>query len=215
MEPCKLGAKTKVKPSSAIGAVLCGGASSRFGSDKAIYEHEGTPLAKISLNALREAGAAEVLSVGGDAAALAGMGFKAVPDDYPGEGPLGGLICALRHAVRLAANLAANPSDIDADGICLVLSCDLPRASAVTVKEVAEALASRPKTDVVLPAGKGGIPQYLHGAWRLRCRSELEAAFAQGGRSIRDGLGVLAKDSVHLCHVSDMSSLLDMDEMPK
>ena len=209
MESCELVAKTKVKPSSAIGAVLCGGASSRFGSDKAIYEHEGTPLAKIALNALREAGAAEVLSVGGDAAALAGMGFKAVPDDYPGEGPLGGLICAMRHATELAANrLAANPSDntsdTAADGICLVLSCDLPRASAVTVKEVAEALASRPKTDAVLPAGKGDIPQYLHGAWRLRCRSKLEAAFAQGGRSIRDGLGMLAKDSVHLCHVSDM-----------
>ena len=204
MEPREFGPKAQVSPS--VGAVLCGGASRRFGSDKATYEHEGTPLAKIALNALREAGAAEVLSIGGDAAALADMGFRSVPDDHPGEGPLGGLICALRHAARLAGS---------EDGICLVLSCDLPQASAVSLKEIAEALASRPNADAVLPIGEGGIPQYLHGAWRLRCLRNMEAAFAEGGRSIKDGLKMLAEDSVHLCSVSEMSSLADMDEMPK
>lgn len=211
MEPLKLGAKAQVKPNSREGhtgetgitaAVLCGGASSRFGRDKATYKHRGISLAEIALNALQEAGVSEVLSVGGDAAALSGMGFHAVPDDYPGEGPLGGVISALRHASGLA-------------GICIVLSCDLPWASAATVQEVVEALASHPNANVVFPIGEKGIPQYLHGAWRLCCLSQLEAAFAQGGRSIRDSFAMLAEDSVHLCHVSDKSSLLDLDEMPK
>ena len=215
------------------GAVLCGGQSRRFGRDKATYVHNGTPLAKISLLALREAGASEVFSIGGDADALADMGFRAVPDEHPGEGPLGGIICALRQAalgqaaLRQAAN-ADDPSSEDRGGkardrrdqdgsdedICAVLACDLPWASASTVSEVVAELASAPNLNAVLPIGEDRIPQYLHGAWRLRCLPSLQAAFARGGRSVTDGLAMLAEGSVRLCGVSDIESLKDMDEMP-
>ena len=185
------------------GAVLCGGQSRRFGRDKATYEHNGTPLAKISLLALREAGASVVFSIGGDVGALGDMGFRAVPDDYPGEGPLGGIICALRQV-----------QDGGTEDICVVLACDLPWASADTVSEVVSELASVPNLNAVLPIGEDDIPQYLHGAWRLRCLPSLEAAFARGGRSVNDGLAMLAEASVRLFQVSDIKSLKDMDEMP-
>ena len=244
METRELGSEAQVMPERPAmparfaGAVLCGGRSRRFGRDKATYEHNGTPLAKISLLALREAGASVVFSIGGDVDALGDMGFKAVPDDYPGEGPLGGIICALRYAalgqaalghdaVRRAAN-ADDPSGEDQVGkaqdgrfqdgsgedICVVLACDLPWASADTVSEVVSELASDPNLNAVLPIGEDDIPQYLHGAWRLRCLPSLEAAFARGGRSVNDGLAMLAEGSVRLCQVSDMKSLKDMDEMP-
>ena len=220
------------------GAVLCGGQSRRFGRDKATYAFNGTPLAKISLLALREAGASEVFSIGGDADALGDMGFRAVPDDHPGKGPLGGIICALRHAalgqaalghdaLRRAAN-ADDPSSEDlgskardsrtqdrgSEDICVVLACDLPWASASAVSEVVKELASDPNLNAVLPIGEDDIPQYLHGAWRLRCLPSLEAAFDRGGRSVNDGLEMLAEGSVRLCQVSDMKSLKDLDEMP-
>ena len=244
METRELGTKAQVMqarpamPAGFSGAVLCGGRSRRFGRDKAIYEHNGTPLAKISLLALREAGASVVFSIGGDADALADMGFRAVPDDHPGEGPLGGIICALRQAalfrdalshdaLRQTAN-ADVPSSEDPGGkardsraqdgsdedICVVLACDLPWASASTVSEVVAELASDPNLNGVLPIGEDDIPQYLHGAWRLRCLPSLEAAFARGGRSVNDGLEMLAEGSVRLCQVSDIKSLKDMDEMP-
>ena len=196
----------QVMPARFSGAVLCGGQSRRFGRDKATYVFNGTPLAKISLLALREAGASEVFSIGGDADALGDMGFRAVPDDYPGEGPLGGIICALRQA--------ANADSLSSEDICVVLACDLPWASASTVSEVVAELASDPNLNAVLPIGEGDIPQYLHGAWRLRCLPSLEAAFARGGRSVTDGLAMLAEGSVRLCQVSDIESLKDMDEMP-
>ena len=194
-------------PARFAGAVLCGGQSRRFGRDKATYEHNGTPLAKISLLALREAGASAVFSIGGDADALGDMGFRAVSDDHPGEGPLGGIICALRQAAN-----ADDPSS--EEDICAVLACDLPWASADTVSEVVSELASDPNLNAVLPIGEDDIPQYLHGAWRLRCLPSLEAAFDRGGRSVNDGLAMLAEGSVRLCHVSDIKSLKDMDEMP-
>ena len=210
------------------GAVLCGGRSRRFGRDKATYVFNGTPLAKISLLALREAGASEVFSIGGDADALGDMGFSAVPDDYPGEGPLGGIICALRQAALWQAASADEPSveDIDvkardsrtqddsSEDICVVLACDLPWASASAVSEVVKELASDSNLNAVLPIGEDDIPQYLHGAWRLRCLPSLEAAFARGGRSVNDGLEMLHEGSVRLCQVSDIKSLKDMDEMP-
>ena len=226
------------KPARFSGAVLCGGQSRRFGRDKATYVFNGTPLAKISLLALREAGASEIFSIGGDADALGDMGFSAVPDEHPGEGPLGGIICALRQAalgqaalrhdaLRQAANADATSSeDIDvkardsrtqdgsSEDICAVLACDLPWASASTVSEVVKELASDSNLNAVLPIGEHGIPQYLHGAWRLRCLPSLEAAFARGGRSVNDGLEMLAEGSVRLCQVSDIKSLKDMDEMP-
>ena len=184
-----------------------------------------------------------VFSIGGDADALADMGFRAVPDDHPGEGPLGGIICALRQAALRQAALehdallgaaldrAANADDPssedrggkardrrDQDGsdedICAVLACDLPWASASTVSEVVAELASDSNLNAVLPIGEDDIPQYLHGAWRLRCLPSLEAAFARGGRSVTDGLAMLADGSVRLCRVSDIESLKDMDEMP-
>ena len=233
----------QVMPARFSGAVLCGGQSRRFGRDKATYLHNGTPLAKISLLALREAGASEVFSIGGDADALADMGFRAVPDEHPGEGPLGGIICALRQAalgqaalrhdalLGAALDRAANaddPSSEDRGGkardrraqdgsdedICVVLACDLPWASASAVSEVVSELASDPNLNAVLPIGEDDIPQYLHGAWRLRCLLSLEAAFARGGRSVNDGLEMLAEVSVRLCQVSDIESLKDMDEMP-
>ena len=215
-------------PARFSGAVLCGGQSRRFGRDKATYLHNGTPLAKISLLALREAGASEVFSIGGDADALGDMGFSAVPDEHPGEGPLGGIICALRQAALRQAASADEPSVEDTDGkardsrtqdgssedICAVLACDLPWASASTVSEVVKELASDSNLNAVLPIGEDDIPQYLHGAWRLRCLPSLEAAFARGGRSVNDGLEMLAEGSVRLCQVSDIESLKDMDEMP-
>lgn len=193
-------------PTRFAGAVLCGGQSRRFGRDKATYVHNGTPLAKISLLALREAGASEVFSIGGDVHALADMGFKAVPDDHPGEGPLGGIVRALKQA--------ANADGASSENICAVLACDLPRASAATVSEVVKELESDRNLNAVLPIGEDDIPQYLHGVWRLGCLPALEAAFARGGRSVNDGLEMLAEGTVRLCRVSSMNSLKDMDEMP-
>ena len=71
---------------------------------------------------------------------------------------------------------AQDGSDED---ICVVLACDLPWASASAVSEVVSELASDPNLNAVLPIGEDDIPQYLHGAWRLRCLPSLEAAFAK------------------------------------
>lgn len=154
-------------------AVLCGGASRRMGRDKALLVVDGEPMVRRVAAAAQTAGAATVITVGGDAdglrAAVSGFDVQVVPDRHPGEGPLGGVLTAL--------------AELD-EAIVLVLSCDLvvpaPAAMGATVAALAE------PGDVAVPE-VGGRGQWMHGAWRNTgdVRRRLGAEFAAGERSVR------------------------------
>ena len=76
-----------------LGAVLAGGQSSRFGSDKALAELEGHTLLALAVDAL--AGLCDHVIVVGRETAPA----PTLPDwPRPGMGPLGGIATALHHA---------------------------------------------------------------------------------------------------------------------
>ncbi|MGI4879557.1 MAG: molybdenum cofactor guanylyltransferase [Janthinobacterium lividum] len=95
---------------SVLGAVLAGGASRRFGSDKALAEWRGLPLIAHVIDRLRPQVGALVV-VGRDH-----PGEVSIPDrPLPGLGPLGGLNAALHHA-----------RDAGFDAV-LTSGCDLPR----------------------------------------------------------------------------------------
>lgn len=78
-----------------LGAVLAGGKSSRFGSDKALAELGGRSLLARAVDALATC-CDQVIVVGRD-----GAPALTIPD-WPcaGMGPLGGIAAALRHAER-------------------------------------------------------------------------------------------------------------------
>ncbi len=172
------------------GAVLTGGRSRRMGQDKAFLCHEGRPLAEIARRALLDAGAREVLSVGGDLDRLQRLGFTAVPDDDAGEGPLGGLLTALRVA--------------GSDWV-VVLACDLPLASAGTVRELLSHTGE--DADAVVPL-LDGRPQPAHAVWRRDCRAALSALYAQGERRLTATLGHLR---VRRVSVHRPATLIDVD----
>ena len=116
------------------GVVLTGGRSTRMGQDKAFLRlaDRSEPLVMTSARALRDAGAAGVVCVGGARAKLTALGLDVVPDDHPDEGPLGGLLTGLRVA-RLP--------------IVVVLTCDMPSIDAVSVRTMVQALIERPDAD--------------------------------------------------------------------
>lgn len=92
-----------------LGAVLAGGASSRFGSDKAMADFRGKPLIEHVITRLRPQ-VSDLVVVGRDH-----LGEASIPDrPGPGLGPLGGLAAALHHA-------AAGGYDA-----VLTSGCDLP-----------------------------------------------------------------------------------------
>lgn len=76
-----------------LGAVLAGGMSRRFGSDKALADYRGRPLIAHVIARLRPQ-VSDLVVVGREH-----PGEAWIPDrPAPGLGPLGGLCAALRHA---------------------------------------------------------------------------------------------------------------------
>lgn len=150
------------------GAVLAGGASRRMGSDKAALELGGEPLVARLAGFLRAAGAEAVVAVGGDSSLHARAGVDSLPDEHPGQGPLGGLLSALHWS----------PCPV-----LVVVAVDLVRLDAETVSRVVAAL--RRPADVAAAQG-GDRREPLCAAWRVqRCEPTLAAAFSSGERAIR------------------------------
>ena len=166
-----------------VGAVLAGGASSRMGTDKAFIEMDGVPMVVRATDALHAAGAAPTLVIGGDRARLSALGLVVVPDRYPGQGPLGGVITAL----------SALDSLDDAGDAVVTLPCDVIAPDAAAVRCVLDRLAGAARdpatgtqaADLVVPIG-AGVPQWMHAAWRRDCLERLSEAFARGVRAPRE-----------------------------
>ena len=148
------------------GVVLTGGESTRMGTDKAFVTVEGQPMAGRVAAALHDAGASEVLAVGGDLDRLAGAGLDARPDPRQGTGPLGGLLSAFA-VVRQPA--------------VVVLATDLAWIDVPTITSLVVAL-----TDGVDAAvARTGHWEPLCAAWRVAsCQPELASAFAAGERAV-------------------------------
>jgi molybdopterin-guanine dinucleotide biosynthesis protein A len=178
----------------ASGIVLTGGASRRMGRDKALLPVGSPPtaLAVRVAGALRDGACPDVTCVGGDLAGLRALGLTAVPDDHPGEGPLGGVLTGLRTAAL---------------GLVVVLACDLPAIDGATVRGLVTALASRTSASVAVPL-VDGHRQVHAAAFRRAARPALADAFAAGERSLTRAIEPLEVVTVeHL----DPRALADVD----
>lgn len=91
-----------------------------------------------------------------------------LPDAYPDQGPLGGIVTAM----------AAFP-----DHALWVLACDLPLLDAATLHLLATAPAT-PQGVTVLQSPDGHL-EPLCSRWPTSCFAAVKAAFAQGQRSVQ------------------------------
>ena len=146
-------------------AVLIGGDSSRMGSDKATYEVDGIAMANRVADAATEAGASQVLLIGSTqtkAKALRGDWKK---DSFPGEGPLGGVITALKHA--------------DHDAV-VVLSCDMPFITSSVIHSLVLAL-----DDAQATVGRTDRLNWLCAAWsKSECLTTLQSVWKRNERAV-------------------------------
>jgi molybdopterin-guanine dinucleotide biosynthesis protein A len=154
-----------MKPSGAaiLGAVLAGGRSRRFGSDKAYACLEGRPLIEHAWEAIANH-ATEVVLCGRDIPGLRSLADRPFPD----LGPLGGLNAALHHA-----------KDRQIDGV-LTIGCDMP----VLPQDLAAALIGDG------PAIAEG--QFLLGYWPSALAERLDAHLqSNADRSMRGWLAII------------------------
>ncbi len=147
---------------SPIGAVLCGGASRRMGVDKAAFEVDGVPMARGVADVLAAAGCVPVIAVGGDVAALGRLGLDVVDDQFPGEGPLGGIVTALSVGAPAA-----------------VVACDLPNLRPATMTALIAALGDH---DAAVAFSDRAEP--LCAVWAASAEAVLRRRFESGERAV-------------------------------
>jgi molybdopterin-guanine dinucleotide biosynthesis protein A len=137
-----------------------------MGRDKALLPFRGGALAQSVARAVSEAAGSATLV--GDPVRYAGLGYPVIPDLYPGEGPLGGILTALR-------NTSADWN--------LVTACDMPQLDPELLRGLLKT-AAESGADALLPVSPEGRPEPLCALYHRRCLEPLEAAFAAGIRKV-------------------------------
>ena len=161
-----------------IGAyVLAGGRSTRFGRDKALVEFAGTPMLARMIALLR--GVAPRVEVVAAAGKYGDVGTEILEDRWPGEGPLGGIVTALRYTQQQDAGGEWN----------LIVSCDMPFLTAEWIQFLADC-AAKTAAQVVVPQSEHG-PEPLCACWRTDAVVTLQAAFERGVRKVTQGISLL------------------------
>jgi molybdopterin-guanine dinucleotide biosynthesis protein A len=160
-------------PTDAAGFVLVGGRSSRMGVDKALLLCRGIPLVTHIASRLKTVTGAVALV--GDPERYGHLGIHVVADDYPGAGPVGGVITALR-----ASAFTWN----------IVTACDLPGVHSELFEVLLQRLQESGKQCLV-PVTPDGREQVLCSVYRRDCVIPLAAIHASGERKLRTAVRLL------------------------
>ena len=167
------------------GFVLAGGASRRFGRDKALVEFEGEPLIARLCRTLHKSTAAGIRIVG-DVTKYGHVGVECIADRWPGEGPLGGIITALM------ANAGSSGDSSAESSWCLVIGCDMPFLSVEWLRYLTERAAAS-RAEVVVPESTYGL-EPLCACWRASAAANLTCAFEGGVRRVTEAMKQLSME---------------------
>ena len=153
------------------GVLLVGGASTRFGSPKALAQFGGETLAERAWRLLGEA-CDERIAVGKRADAL-DLPFELLDDGTEVRAPIAGVVAGLRAA---------------AHEVAVVIPVDMPMLTAQALAELAAAC----RDAAVAPSGP------LPGAYRRTALPALELALAENRLALRDAIAGLDVAVVYL-----------------
>lgn len=162
----------------AIGYVLAGGASSRFGQDKALAELAGKAVLERMIELLKGGGTHEAVVVGSKAK-YGNFGVRCIEDQWPGEGPLGGIITALNKTLLNKYGYRWS----------LILSCDMPFLTAEWLQFLIERARQSGAEAIVPKSAHGWEP--LCACWRTSAVEMILPLFEAGTRKVTDALNVL------------------------
>jgi molybdopterin-guanine dinucleotide biosynthesis protein A len=158
--------------------VLAGGASSRFGRDKALVRFGEAPLLLQIVNLAQTCTSDVTVVAGARRYGDLGGGLKIIEDRWPGEGPLGGIVTALECTAAIDPECGWN----------LILSCDMPFVTGAWLQFLVDrARASAAETQVILPHSAHG-PEPLCACYRTDAAGALKSVFDRGVRKVTEAL---------------------------
>ena len=159
------------------GYVLAGGASSRFGTDKAFAEFQGQTM--LARTAKLLSAAVSTVKIVSPTPKLAGATYATIPDRWPGEGPLGGILTALLDV----------QGESGTNSWCLIVSCDMPFLTVAWLRFLAERALQSGAEAVVPKSAQGWEP--LCACWRVSAAEIVLPNFEAGTRKVTEALNTL------------------------
>jgi molybdopterin-guanine dinucleotide biosynthesis protein A len=166
-----------------------------MGCDKALLPFRGGRLVESVARAVGLAAGSAVLV--GNPRLYEHLGFPAIPDLYPGTGPLGAILTALHHT--------------SADWN-LVAACDMPELSGEFLRLLINTAAEHSGADALVPAGPSGRLEPLCAVYHRRSRPALERALERGDRSVRGALEKLRAAVVAVPEVTPFQNVNTPEE---
>lgn len=156
------------------GYIQAGGASTRFGSDKALTILAGKTMLQRSVDLLsRVCVPVKIVAAAGK---YDNSPAPLVEDRFPGQGPLGGIITALQDA----------GSELQPAAFVLIVSCDMPFLTAEWLAFLCER-AQNSEAQVVVPESETGL-EPLCACWRMNAADSIQAAFDSGVRKVTEAM---------------------------
>ncbi|TVQ83597.1 MAG: molybdenum cofactor guanylyltransferase [Bacteroidetes bacterium] len=159
---------TLISKPQVTGIILAGGKSSRFGSDKALFEYQGKKLVEYSIEALKPL-CNELLISTNQPEKYDFTRFKTVTDMYSNSGPVGGI-----HACLKASSNEHN----------LVIGCDMPFLKHGLFLHLLKKAA---KHQVVIPM-HNGFSEPLAAFYSKSCYEVLEESLKKNKHKILDAI---------------------------
>jgi len=156
-----------------------------MGRDKALLPAHGRTLAEAVAGVV--SGAAGPTALVGGSRRILSVEFGYLPDLYPGDGPLGGILTALE-------NSAADWN--------LIVACDMPGLTTGFLEDLFLA-AEATEADCVVPEGARGV-EPLCAVYHRRCRTHAASAIARKKLKMHDFVSSLHAVTLP---VSDFSPL--------
>ena len=155
------------------GLVLAGGYSRRMGRDKGLIEQKGMPAREFMAQLIAPYCRQVWISLRPEQMSDSASAFPILPDQFPGQGPLGALYTAF-----LAEPL----------GIWFIMPCDLPQMNDSTLKMLVEncrnSLGESQPDAFLLQHPQRPFPEPLAGIWLAGARREIIPSFERGERAV-------------------------------
>ena len=159
---------------SILGYVQAGGASRRFGTDKALAELGGKTMLAQTIELVASV-CSEVFIVAAEGK-YPGARAPLRADRWPGQGPLGGILTALQSSALRGTESIWN----------LIVSCDMPFLTRDWLEFLCQR-AERSAAQVAVAESANGL-EPLCACWKTTSMPSVQAAFDSGVRKVSDAM---------------------------
>ena len=192
-----------------LGAVLVGGKSQRFGSDKADAQFAGVSLLTHQLNLLRSVPVDRLAYVGGD------LRITVDPSVGYASDAIAGVDTSERSSLLgiLAALSFARNNECDS---AIVLGCDVPLVTRETLQQLVAALSeSASSFDVAVASSGAERDHWSIMAANISALAQLRAAYEHGQRAVHRAVATLrvtrvVVDEDEAANINDQTALADI-----